>query len=309
MALTASVVEQIAAWCATSEELADIRSKARSEYFGYDETGEVHYMEGASDLTSRERRFLGWFALTFKLPDGRCPAELAAAAILGGSDLSSAIDSIKSSRYVLATVSMVNPGRGLILRLVDEEFTVDNRQLSQLLSRDSVLCAHIVPAGRRGWLTGPGWLQWPMRIMPGMQAMLKKFQLNPIDLERLLQQRFKSSEDQSKIELQCDDTLKAAVARMTKEAKAEGRQSLIMTSAQWKKLVLSHMQSSRINDFSKEIVNRLGKVNSVEDVSKWLELAMNIWNNTPQPDRGGKSPFEISGEYDIHPRVWSGRIQ
>jgi hypothetical protein len=28
---------------------------------------------------------------------------------------------------------------------------------------------------------------------------------------------------------------------------------------------------------------------------------MNIWNNTPQPDRGGKSPFEISQEYDILP--------
>ena len=59
------------------------------------------------------------------------------------------------------------------------------------------------------------------------------------------------------------------------------------------------MRSSQINDFSKEIVSRLGKVNSVEDVNKWLELAMNIWNNTPQPDRGGKSPFEIIREYDV----------
>ena len=61
-----------------------------------------------------------------------------------------------------------------------------------------------------------------------------------------------------------------------------------MTTAQWKKLVLSHMKSSQINDFSKEIVNRVGKVNSVEEINKWLGLAMNIWNNTPQPDRGGK---------------------
>jgi len=256
-------------------------------------------MEGAGDVTSRERRFLGWFALTFKLPDGRSPAELAAAAILSGSDLTSAIDSIKGSRYVLAMVAMVHPGKGLILRLEDEEFTVDNRQLSRLLNRDDALYAHIIPAGRRGWLVGPGWLQWPVRIMPGMQAMLKKFQLSPIDLERLLQQRFKSSEDRPKVELPRDSSLKAAVARMTKAAKVEGIQSLIMTTAQWKKLVLSHMKSSQINDFSKEIVNRVGKVNSVEDINKWLGLAMNIWNNTPQPDRGGKSPFEISREYDI----------
>ena len=299
MTLTAKIVEQLAEWCLRSDTMADIRATARRDFFGYDEPGEARYMEGAGDITSRERRFLGWFALTFKLPDGRSPAEVAAAAILSGSELTSAIDSIRGSRYVLAMVAMVNPGRGLILRLEDEEFIIDNRQLSRFLSRDDALYAHIIPAGRRGWLVGPGWLQWPMRIMPGMQAMLKKFQLSPIDLERLLQQRFESSKDRPKVELPRDDTLKAAVDRMTKEAKAEGRQSLIMTPAQWEKLVFSHMKSNQIKDFSKEIVNRVGKVNSVEDINKWLGLAMNIWNNTPQPDRGGKSPFEISREHDI----------
>jgi len=299
MALTASIVEQIAAWCATSEELADLRSKARSEYFGYDESGEVHYMGGAGDLTSRERRFLGWFALTFKMPDGRSPAELAAVAILSGSELASAIDSLKGTRHVLAMVAMVNPGRGLILRLEDEEFTIDNRQLSRLFNRDDAIYAHIIPAGRRGWLVGPGWLQWPIGIMPGMQAMLKKFQLSPIELERFLQQRKDPSEDRPKVELPCDSSLKAAVARMTEAAKAEGRQNLIMTLAQWKKLVLAHMKSSQINDFSKKIIKLVGNVNSVDELNKWIGLAMNIWNNTPQPDRGGKSPFEISREYDI----------
>ena len=299
MTLNANIVEQLAEWCLRSDTLADIRAAARRDFFGYDEPGEARYMEGASDVTSRERRFLGWFALTFKLSDGRSPAEVAAAAIFSGSELTSAINSIKGSRYVLAMVAMVNPGRGLILRLEDEEFTVDNRQLSRLLSRDEALYAHIIPAGRRGWLVGPGWLQWPMRIMPGMQAMLKKFQLSPIDLERLLQQRKDPSEDRPKAELPRDSSLKAAVARMTKTAKAEGHENLIMTPAQWKKLVLSHMKSSQITDFSKEIVNRVGKVNSVEEINKWLGLAMNIWNNTPQPDRGGKSPFEISREYDI----------
>ncbi len=53
---------------------------------------------------------------------------------------------------MLAMVAMVNPGRGLILRLEEEEFTVDNRQLSRLLSRDDALYAHVIPAGRRGWL-------------------------------------------------------------------------------------------------------------------------------------------------------------
>jgi len=293
------MVEQLAEWCLRSDTLADDRATARRDFFGYDETGEARYMEGAGDVTSRERRFLGWFALTFKLPDGRCPAEVAAAAILSGSDLTSAIDSIKGSRCVLAMVAMVNPGRGLILRLEDEEFTIDNRQLSRLLNRDDALYAHIIPAGRRGWLVGPGWLQWPIGIMPGMQAMLKKFQLSPIELERFLQQRKDPAEDHPRAELPRDSSLKSAVTRMTKEAKAKGQTNLVMTMAQWKKLVLTHMKSSQINDFSNDIVKRVGKVDSIDELNKWLGLAMNIWNNTPQPDRGGKSPFEISREYDI----------
>jgi hypothetical protein len=300
MALTANVVEQLAAWCATSDVMADVRANARNEFFGYDEPGKVDYMEGAGDVTSRERRFLGWFMLTFKLPDGRSPAELAASAIiLRNSELTYVIDALKKTRHVLAMVAMVNPGRGLILRLEDEEFTVENRQLSQLFNRGDAIYAHIIPAGRRGWLVGPGWLQWPIGILPGMQAMLKKFQLNPIELERFLQQRTEPSKDRPKIELPRDVTLRAAVARMTKEAKANGRTNLVMTTAQWKKLVLSHMKSSQINDFSQDIINRVGKVKSVEEINKWLGLAMNIWNNTPQPDRGGKSPNEISREYHI----------
>ena len=129
--------------------------------------------------------------------------------------------------------------------------------------------------------------------------MLKKFQLSPIELERLLQKRFESSEDSPKVELPRDSSLKAAVARMTKAAKTEGHSNLVMTAVQWKKLVLLHMKSSQINDFSKDIVNRVGEAKSVEDINKWLGLAMNIWNNTPQPDRGGKSPLEISREYDV----------
>lgn len=300
MALTASIVEQIAAWCATSEALADIRAKARSEYFGYDEPGEVHYMEGAGDLTSRERRFLGWFALTFKMPDGRSPAELAAAAILSGSELASAIDSLRRTRHVLAMVAMVNPGRGLIPRLENEEFTVENRQLSRLFNRGDAIYAHIIPAGRRGWLVGPGWLKWPIGIMPGMQAMLKKFQLSPIELERFLQQKEEpEKEARPKVDLPQDTSLKDAVARMTEAAKTEGRDKLIMTPTQWKKLVLSYMKSNSVAEFAKEVADRAGEVNSVEDLNKWLGLAMNIWNNTPQPDRGGKSAFEIRQDYDI----------
>ena len=86
---------------------------------------------------------------------------------------------------------------------------------------------------------------------------------------------------------------------MTKATRAEDRQDLIMTPGQWKKLVLSYMNSERFAEFGKEVVTRFGEVESVEETNKWLGLEMNIWNNTPQRDRGGKSSFEISREYDI----------
>ena len=88
-------------------------------------------------------------------------------------------------------------------------------------------------------------------------------------------------------------TLDAAVARMTEAAQAEGRKELIMAADEWKRLVLSYMMSDKIAEFGKEIVSRVGEVDSGEDVNRWLALAMNIWNTTPQPDRGGKSACEI----------------
>ena len=304
MPLTNSMMEQIASWCATSEVLAGIRSKARSDFFGYDEPGSVKYMAQTGELNARERRFAGWFGFNFRLPDGRHPAELAALDLVKGAgitELVSVTKSIQDTRFVMAIVTMVMAGKGVYLKLQDEEFEVGSSVLSQTLRKDDALCAHILPVGHGKWLVCPGWLVWPTRLGSGIRFQLKQFQIDPIKLERFLQQRKDPSEDRPKIELPRDSSLKAAVARMTKAAKAEGRQSLIMTTAQWKKLVLFNMESNQINDFSKEIINRLGNVNSIEDMNKWLGLAMNIWNNTPQPDRGGKSPFEISQEYDIQP--------
>ena len=211
MALNANMVEQLCTWCLKSASLADAREAARRDFFGCDEPGEVHYEEGAGYPMIRDRRFLGWFALTFKLPDGRHPAELAATAILTGSDQTSAIYSIKGSRYILAMVAIINPGRGLILRLEDEEFTVDNHLLSRIFSRDDALYAHIIPTGRRRWLVGPGWLQWPMPITLDMHCRLKSFQFSPIDLERALQQRIDISGEYLKAELPQDDALNHAV--------------------------------------------------------------------------------------------------
>lgn len=298
MPLNVSMVEQLAEWCAKSDALADIRSNARSDFFGYDEPGTIKYMAGTGEVNGRERRFLGWFCFGFRLPDSKHPAELAATALLSGLGLTSALKSIQETRYVMAVTTMVRPGKGVYLELEDEEFELDSRLLSQVLHKDDALCAHIIPVGRGRWLACPGWLVWPTRLGPGIRSQLKQFQLDPVKLERFLQQRASATEGKPKIEYPRDKTLEEAVAKMTEAAQAHGYKKLILTPAKWKKLVLSHMMSGDIMGFSKEIMNRLGEIESVENINRWLGLAMNIWNTTPQPDRGGKTAYEMGQQVD-----------
>ena len=73
MALNANMVEQLCTWCSKIDSLADTREAARRDFFGCDEPGEVHYEEGAGYPMIRDRRFLGWFALTsnYRMDDTR----------------------------------------------------------------------------------------------------------------------------------------------------------------------------------------------------------------------------------------------
>ena len=100
-------------------------------------------------------------------------------------------------------------------------------------------------------------------------------------------------EELKKIEHPHDDTLEAAVARMSEAAQKEGKVKLIISPEEWKAIVLSHMMSNDFDGFVEEIYKRTGKFKSIQEANKWLALATNIWNTTPQPDRGGKSANEL----------------
>ncbi len=295
MPLTANVVELIAQWCAQSEAIDDIRAKARSDFFGYDEPGTIKYMAGSEELNTRERRFLGWFSFVFRLPDGRRPAETAATALLKGTELSSALKSIQNARYVLAIVTMVMPNKAVYLELEDEEFDVSSRYMSHILYTEDSVCAHILPVGRNRWVIGPGWLTWPVRFGPGMRSRLKKFQPSPIEVERFLQQR-SSGKEKPKIDYPRDKTLKEAVTRMTEAAHDGGKDQLIRSLEEWKGIVLACMKANDFNRFHKDIAKWVGKFSSLDELNKWIALASNIWNNVPQPDRGNRSAVEIIAE-------------
>jgi len=79
------------------------------------------------------------------------------------------------------------------------------------------------------------------------------------------------------------------VARMTEAAQAAGKDKLIKPIEEWGKLVLNCMKAKNYNRFNKDVVKWVGEVTSLDDLNRWLGLAMNIWNATPQPDWGRQS--------------------
>jgi hypothetical protein len=55
-------------------------------------------------------------------------------------------------------------------------------------------------------------MQWPMNITRSIELQLKKYQLNPIDVERILQQRSNYLESRTDIEPSHFDIQNAAVS-------------------------------------------------------------------------------------------------
>ena len=138
-----------------------------------------------------------------------------------------------------------------------------------------------------------------------MRGQLKSvFQPNPIEVERFLQGRASKPDEPDHIERPEDDTLEAAVARMSEAARKAGRTGLIMSPEEWQKVILPAIRRRDMGNFAEELHGRAGGFESVDDANKWLALATNIWNNTPQPDRGGKSARQMlleSGHYRRKP--------
>ena len=293
MAVTASQLEEIAAWCGTSPELQVEREAGRRLFFAEDDPRPIHYWEGTGDYNARMRRFLGFFMFSCTLPDGDTPGIRAAKALYRFSNREETLQAVSGARYVMAIVCSVMSSQGVTLELEDERFEVRDRRWSRLLSVGNTVIAHLVPTGRRGqWLPGPGWLQWPFGIGPNMRQNLKQWQVDPLGVERLLQMRADPEEERGPLPPQ-DDTLDEAVARMTAAAEEAGLPQLVLSVPEWEAWVVSHLNNPNTMAFTQEVLDRLGPVDK-EDLGRWLGLLMNIWNTTPQPDRGGKSAVQMT---------------
>ncbi|HZP97185.1 MAG TPA: hypothetical protein VFC31_12770 [Candidatus Limnocylindria bacterium] len=294
MAVTAARLEDLAAWCETTPDLEEDRQVAWRRFFAEDDPRPVRYWPGAGDRTSRLCRFLGWFMFSYELPQGDRPAARAVRALYGSDARDDVMRAVRAARYALCVVTSVLPSRAVVLELEEERFEVRDRRLSRALNANASLCAYLVPTGRRGqWLVGPGWLEWPIRIGPNMRQNLRRLQPDPLDVERLLQSRA-AAEDERRSRPPQDTSLEDAVARMTAAAEAAGRSRLVMAASDWQALVLAHLEGLDAIGFNEKVAELAGPSDSVEDLDPWLQLAMNIRNATPQPDRGGKTAYELA---------------
>ncbi|MEK7214480.1 MAG: hypothetical protein AAB289_02640 [Chloroflexota bacterium] len=291
MPLTATQLEQMTVWCASDRDLHATRDEAKRRFFGPDLGRKARYWGGAGEFNARERRFLGFFLFTFTLPDGRHPAEVAAERLFTGRPLADAVAAVRGARYVTAIVTSVL-GTNVFFELEDERLEVRSRILAQTVTRGRAVVAHLLPVRPGVWLLGPGWVELPLVFGPNMRANLRQHQTDPIAVELLLQ----SGDPSERPAPRTLPTFEVAVQMMAEAAKREGRDGMLLSAKEWESLVVRCMMDPDMMAFSKEIISRVGVLDSVDDMNRWLQLAMDIWNATPQPDRGGKSANQIATE-------------
>ena len=124
--------------------------------------------------------------------------------------------------------------------------------------------------------------------------MKRVFQPTPIEVERILQGKTRSPRERLASHEDDDIPLAEAVARMTEAAEQAGRSRLALSVEAWEQLVVRHLHDADSSAFAREIVDRAGHVEKIDELQQWLDLARLIWNATPQPDRDGKTANELS---------------
>lgn len=288
-------------WCGNTPSLGQERQAARRIFFGGDDPRPIDYLPGAQDFIGKERRFLGWFTFHHVQPNGEKPGAQAARLVFGKSELGAVLQAVNSPRYVTSIVCSVRVGFGFEVEVEEVRFPVRFPAMSYRLHKEDVLVCTLLPHRAEQWLLTPGWLIWPFHYGPGIRDHLRDYQVDPIEMERFLQRRVQEPADSPDSAMLRDTTLAQAVRRMTRAAEAEGMTGLILTSAGWRRLVQRHITSPNTGGFVQEVMGRIDKVFSVDEANRWLALASNIWNNTPQPDRGGKSANQLIKGYE-HPQ-------
>ena len=289
MGITARLIEEVAQWCAIDDSLGEEREEALLDFPRGAAAG---YWPGAGGANARHRRFLGWFMFTLREGQDRTPAERGADALCDGVERSQAALAFRGAQYVLAVTRSVLPGRSVFLEIEERRFEIPNRQWSRSFSPGCLIAAHLVPTERRGiWLPGPGWMELPLHAGPNMQRELGHLQADAVSLEKMLCGKL----DTPAPVRHSSATLAEAVERMSRLARERGHPELILSEESWSSMVLRYMEEMDATGFYTTITASAAPAD-IDDAQLWTDHASDIWNNTPQPDRGGKSAAQLVEE-------------
>ncbi len=292
MTITPATVEGLGSWCLRAPQLAGLRKQAWDEFFGVNDPRPVDYMPGTGEPETRERRFLGYFMFTFRLPSGECPAERAAFALYDGRALAETVNAVRAAVYVFASVRSVF-GRNVFLDAGGREYEVRSSIWAKDLGKAGVIATHLVPARHEYWVHGPGWVSLPISLGPGAVESVTSAEADPIHTEQLLQRR-NVGEEHPSTELPNDRSLAAAIRRMNAWANAHNEPRLIASPRVWSARVRKHLHDYAAMAFFQDVMDLAERVASVEEANELIALASNIWNHTPQPDRGGQSAWKLA---------------
>lgn len=284
--------------CATAGSLAQQRAAARDYFFGRGHPQPERYLPGGSEEPGRERRFLAWFAFQHRLPEGDTPAMRLARSMMPPPIDKAAESVFAGARFITAAVTKLRHGQGFVLASGDERFPIEFPAMARRLQRDEVIVTGVLPIDG-GWLMTPGWVSLSVMAGPNLVTELGGTTWDPVELERFLQGRTLDGADPEPVPPAPprDDILAAAVRRLHREAKAAGMGALVRPTAAWREAAQWFITHNDLAGFVTWAYGEPFHTHCPPDqMNAWLALLTNVWNNTPQPDRGGKTATQLMRE-------------
>jgi hypothetical protein len=212
LAFNQQTLDLLQYWCFNEPSLASDFDAASAVYFGSDDPRPVEYWPGTGADNPRERRLLGYFMFTWRLKSGEAPAAIAAHSLLSGRELEAALAAIAGTRYMRTMLKGVR-GRSAYLEAEGKSHEVRSAQARDLEgNRNTFLAGYLVPVrGGDHWLFGPGWLMLGLELGKGARESMTSRDSDPVEMERLLQSRIQSEDDEPRTPLPQDESLDAAI--------------------------------------------------------------------------------------------------
>ncbi|MEI6309432.1 MAG: hypothetical protein WCP58_07310 [bacterium] len=309
MTLDPLTLEKWMDWCSRAPELATARYQAWRIFFDLDDPSPIEYINNSGALEERERRFLSWFCLDHLLPNDTLPIEQAIRALVLEPKRASATGLVHRSRYLLGVVKDILPGVGtsgrpggsqaFFLQVNREQLGVYSTTASDCLQRGEGVILYLAPNGSGGWVAAPGWVRWPTSITPALRRQLRGLRFSPPQVERYLQCRpIVMVVPRNAAHHLSSKGLVEAVQRMSDAARELDEEGLALSNEEWQDFVLPYLMKEKPSpqSYIQQLLTRVHKAADTETLNRVVDLAMDIWNHTPQPDRAGKSAYQLALE-------------